>query len=276
MSELGVPLVGLLPAAGRGVRFGASGYIKELFPLLFTSDSDDRILEPRPLCEMALRAIRAAGAERCLVLVSPEKLEVLRVLGSGAGVGLTLAYGVQTVPGGLSHVVRTAAPWLADSDVVFAMPDTIVLPPDALRRTHERRLATGADLTLGVFRMEDPERFGAVEIGADGSVIRILREKTPQRDVKTIWGIVAWSARFTRFCADWDAEAERTAAGERLLSHAFIAAFEQGLRVSACVFEKGLYLDIGTPSGLRAALRSLTEHGLLDQVQAVLDTSSTA
>ena len=90
-----MPLVGLLPAAGRGVRFGASGYIKELFPLLFTSDSDDRILEPRPLCEMALRAIRGAGAERCLVLVSPEKTEVLRVLGAGAGVDLALAYMVQ-------------------------------------------------------------------------------------------------------------------------------------------------------------------------------------
>jgi dTDP-glucose pyrophosphorylase len=124
--------------------------------------------------------------------------------------------------------------------------------------------------------MENPERFGAVEIGADGSVVRILKEKTPQREVKTIWGIVAWSSRFTRFCAEWDAQAERTAAGERLLSHAFIAAFEQGLSVSACVFEKGLYLDIGTPSGLRAALSALTEHGLLDQVQAVLDASSTA
>jgi glucose-1-phosphate thymidylyltransferase len=262
--------VGLLPAAGRGVRFGASGYIKELFPLLFTSDSDDRILEPRPLCEMALRAIRAAGAERCLVLVSPEKLEVLRVLGSGSGVGLTLAYGIQTTPGGLSHVVRTAASWLADSDVVFAMPDTIALPPDALKRTHERRIETGADLTLGVFPMEDPERFGAVEIGPDGGVVRILREKTPQREVKTIWGVVAWSHAFTKFCAEWDEEAERKNPAERLLSHAFIAAFESGMKVSACVFERGLYLDIGTPSGLRAALRSLTEHGLLDQVQAVL------
>jgi glucose-1-phosphate thymidylyltransferase len=263
--------VGLLPAAGRGVRFGASGYIKELFPLLFTSGSDDRILEPRPLCEMALRSIRAAGAERCLVLVSPEKLEVLRVLGSGAAVGLTLAYGVQTVPGGLPHVVRTAAAWLDGADVVFAMPDTIVLPPDALRRTHERRLETGADLTLGIFPMEDPERFGAVEVGPQGEVLRILREKTPQREVKTIWGIAAWSAAFTRFCAEWDAEAEKAASGERLLSLAFIAAFERGLRVSACVFDQGLYLDIGTPTGLRAALRSLTEHGLLEQVQAVLE-----
>src|SRR5512135_2428640 len=41
--------VGFLPAAGRGVRFGSSGYAKELFPLLFEAGSDDKgALEPRP------------------------------------------------------------------------------------------------------------------------------------------------------------------------------------------------------------------------------------
>jgi glucose-1-phosphate thymidylyltransferase len=268
-----VALVGLLPAAGRGVRFGASGYIKELFPLLFTSDSDDRILEPRPLCEMALRAIRASGAERCLVLVSPEKTEVLRVLGSGAAVDLALAYMVQAEPRGLPHVVRCARSWLADADVVFAMPDTIVLPPDALRRTHEFRLQTSADLTLGCFPVDEPERFGPVEVAPDGTILRIL-DKPPHREVNTVWGVCAWSAAFTRFCADWDAQAERERPTERVLSNAFEAARQAGLKVNACVFADGGYLDIGTPRGLREALRSLIERGVLEQVQAALGAIS--
>ncbi len=264
-----MPLVGLLPAAGRGVRFGASGYIKELFPLLFTSDSDDRILEPRPLCEMALRAIRAAGAERCLVLLSPEKTEVLRVLGAGAGVDLALAYMVQAEPRGLPHAVRCARPWLGSADVVFAMPDTIVLPPDALRRVHEFRVQTAADLTLGVFPVDEPERFGPVEVAPDGTILRIL-DKPPHREVRTVWGVCAWSESFTRFCAEWDAVAERERPGERVLSNAFAAARQAGLKVNACAFEDGVYLDIGTPRGLREALRSLIERGVLEQVQAAL------
>jgi glucose-1-phosphate thymidylyltransferase len=265
------PLVGLLPAAGRGVRFGASGYIKELFPLLFTSDSDDRILEPRPLCEMALRAIRAAGAERCLVLVSPEKTEVLRVLGAGAGVDLSLAYVVQAEPRGLPHVVRCARSWLGGADVVFAMPDTIVLPPEALRRVHEFRVKTDADLTLGVFPVEEPERFGPVEVAPDGTILRIL-DKPPHREVKTVWGVCAWSETFTRFCAEWDETAERERPGERVFSNAFEGARQAGLAVNACAFEGGVYLDIGTPRGLREALRSLIERGVLEQVQAALGT----
>lgn len=264
-----VPLVGLLPAAGRGVRFGASGYIKELFPLLFTSDSHDRILEPRPLCEMALRNIRAAGAERCLVLISPEKMEILRVLGAGSGVDLALAYMVQAEPRGLPHAVRCARPWLGAADVVFAMPDTIVLPADALRRVHEFRLKTGADLTLGVFPVDEPERFGPVEVAPDGAILRIL-DKPPHREVKTVWGVCAWAEPFTRFCADWDAAAERERPKERVLGNAFDAARKAGLAVNACVLDDGVYLDIGTPRGLREALRSLIERGVLEQVQAAL------
>jgi glucose-1-phosphate thymidylyltransferase len=261
--------VGLLPAAGRGVRFGASGYIKELFPLLFTSDSDERILEPRPLCEMALRAIRSAGAERCLVLISPEKTEVLRVLVAGAGVDLALAYLVQAEPRGLPHAVRCARSWLDGADVVFAMPDTIVLPPDALRQVHERRVQSGADLTLGVFPVEEPERFGPVEVAPDGAILRIL-DKPPHREVKTVWGVCAWSAAFTDFCAEWDAAAERERPAERVFSNAFEAARQAGLGVNACAFAEGVYLDIGTPRGLREALRSLIERGVLEQVQAAL------
>src|SRR5574341_1179996 len=138
--------------------------MKGLGPVRFTSDSHDRILEPRPLSELALRSIRAAGARRCLVVVSPEKTEVLRVLGGGAGVDLALSYVVQSDPRGLPHVVRVARPWLGDSPVVFAMPDTIVLPPDALQRVHARRVETGADVTIGAFPVEEPERFGPVEV----------------------------------------------------------------------------------------------------------------
>src|SRR5262245_10236483 len=218
---------------------------------------------------MALRWIRAAGAERCLVLVSPEKMEVLRVLGAGGGVGLPLAYVVQAEPRGLPHVVRCAESWLGGSDVVFAMPDTIVLPPDALQRVHAFRLRTGADLTLGVFPVDEPERFGPVEVAPDGTILRIL-DKPSHREVRTVWGVCAWSASFTRFCAQWDAAAERERAAERVLSHAFAAARQAGLAVNACAFEDGVYLDIGTPRGLREALRSLTERGVLDQVQAAL------
>lgn len=258
--------VGLLPAAGRGVRFGASGYIKELFPLLFTAEGDARLLEPRPVCELALRAIRGAGADQCLVLVSPEKAEVLRVLGSGDGLELSLAYLVQPEPRGLPHAVRCARRWLQDADVVFALPDTIVLPRDALARVHAHRRQAGADLALGVFPVEEPERLGPVEMAPDGEVLGI-HDKPGHGRWRNSWGVASWSRRFTDFCSEWD-EARRPGTGEAALGHAFEAARQAGLAVTALLFEDGRFLDIGTPAGLRAALRALATEGALEEFQA--------
>jgi glucose-1-phosphate thymidylyltransferase len=235
--------------------------------LLFEGPSDGHF-EPRPICELALRAIQAAGAERCITVVSREKSELLRVLGQGLDVGLALAYVVQPEPRGLPDVVRCARPWMGDSDTVFAMPDTVFLPGSALAEVQARRIETGADVVLGVFPVDEPERLGPVEIAADGTVLRIYDKpgKTPHANT---WGVASWTARFTAFCCDWaEAQGDRPAGGELVLGHAFEAARKEGLSVGAVLFAEGQFLDIGTPRGLRAALSALATHGVLIGDQA--------
>lgn len=257
--------VGFLPSAGRGVRFGASGYAKELFPLLFEGvGADHGALEPRPIAELALRAIARTGASRCVIVVSPEKLEVARVLGATHD-EMDLAYVVQPSPGGIPNALARARAWLADDDVVFAMPDTIVLPVDALARVHEARIAAGADVMLGVFPTDEPERLGPVELDASGAIVRI-HDKPASAPAKNTWGVASWSPRFTTFCCDWEATRDR--AKEGAIGHAFEAARAAGLDVRATPFASGRFLDIGTPHGLRAALAALVTHGVLVPDQA--------
>lgn len=251
--------VGLLPAAGRGSRFGDVSYVKELFPLPV---ADGGRLVTRPICELSLRAVRAAGAERCVVVVSPAKTDVLRALRDGAEVELALAYAVQPEPRGLPQALRCARPWLDGEEVLFALPDTIVTPQDALAEVRQLRLSTGADLALGVFPVREPERLGPVEIAADGTVLRVL-DKPGDRRVANSWGVACWSPRFTAFCCDWDEARERAgdAGPERALGHAFEAARKAGLSVCARYFPAGRMLDIGTPAGLREALAALDPSG---------------
>ena len=257
------PPIGLLPAAGRALRFGAAGYAKELFPILPASRSPDEAMAPRPICELALEAIRATGAERCMVVVSPEKAEILRVLGHRTGGGLALAYVVQRQPDGLPDAIRCAAPWLDDHDVVFAMPDTVVTPPDGLARVHAHRVATGADLVLGVFPVENPEALGPVVVSSDGRVQRV-EDKPAAPGARNSWAIAAWSARFTELVVAWDLA--RAGERERVLGHVFAAACQAGLDVRAVCFDEpaASFLDIGTPRGLRRALRRLAELGVVD------------
>lgn len=260
------PPVGFLPAAGRGMRFGSSGYAKELYPLFLRdlSGSAGPPSGPRPICELALRAIAAAGAERCVVVISPEKADIPRVLGSGASLGLSIAYVIQPEPLGIPHALHCAQPWLAGCDVLFAMPDTVVLPTDALRRVHSERIARGTTLQLGVFPTQEPERLAPVELAPDGHVRSIL-DKPGHRQILNTWGIASWSAEFTDFCCEFE-QARRSQPRERVIGHAFEAARQAGLPVGALPFPAldGLFLDIGTPQALLEALSTLAERGILD------------
>ncbi len=250
---------GLVPAAGRGARFGSSGYYKELFPLLLARDG---VVTPRPICDFALSSIAKAGAERCVVVVSPQKAEVLRVVGAGPSPSMAVSYAIQAEPQGLPHAVRCARPWLGDGGVVFAMPDVIILPTDALARVEQERARSGADLVLGVFPVDEPERLGPVDVAADGDV-RAIFDKPATTPHRNSWGVASWSAAFTDFCCRWDEEADPSR--ERVLGHVFEAARSSGLRVRAVFFNDGRMLDIGTPAGLAAALRALGEAPTLDE-----------
>jgi glucose-1-phosphate thymidylyltransferase len=254
-------LVGLVPAAGQGTRFGAAGYSKELFPLLLASQDEHAPLAPRPLCELTLRGIEQAGARRCVMIVSPDN-DLVRVLGHRPADALSLAYTVQQNPQGLPHAVRCARPWLGDSDVMLALPDTIILPSDALARVHTARVERGADLALGVFPVDEPERLGPVEISDDGTVLHIY-DKPATTTLRNSWGLASWSARFTEFCCRWDEERE-SQGGERVIGDVFEAARAAGFPVVAVTFDEGRMLDVGTPVGLRSALKILAEQGVVD------------
>lgn len=257
------PLVGLLPAAGRGTRLEPYRSPKELLPLMLRHGPDGTEAIPTPVCHLVLRSMRQAGAQRCVVVISNDKQEIPRTLGSGAEVGLTLAYVHQAEPRGLTDVVRCAQPWLEGADVVFGMPDTVVLPDDAVQRLHQRRLEQGADVMLGVFPTDEPERLAPVDV-AEGGHVRGVHDKPGHRRWLNTWGVLAWGPAFTSFCCEW--ERERAAAGrghEGVISHAMEAARGAGLCVRALEFPAGVFVDLGTPRGLAASLRVLARRGLL-------------
>lgn len=254
--------VGFVPAAGRGTRYCGAHAIKELHPLRLASREPGGEPETRPICALALEAIATAGAERCIIVISPDKVEIQRALGERTKGGMDLSYVVQRTPSGIPRAVGLARGLLAGRDVVLALPDTVHVPCEALLEVHRRRLAERADVMLGVFPVADPSAFGPVEFHTDGTVRRVLDKPAAPAPFNT-WGVASWSPRFTEFCTSWDEEASRRSGGERVLGDAFDAARLGGLRVRACAFPAGGFGDVGTSTGLADVLEILDRHGRL-------------
>jgi glucose-1-phosphate thymidylyltransferase len=243
--------IGILPAAGLGTRLHPSLYPKELLPVAFAAEGESREVRPALAIELALHAMRSAGVTRCHVIVSEAKWEILRYLGDGQRFGLDVAYLMQVEPRGLADAVDQAYAWTKAANVCMVMPDTVLEPRDAVGQVMAQLVAQSADLVLGVFPAEHPERLGPVRFAADGRVFEVL-EKPEVTDLRHVWGVAAWTPAFSELLHQTLTGAAREA--HPSLSPIFDLAIRQGMNVRAHHFPAGLYIDIGTPEGLRNAL----------------------
>jgi glucose-1-phosphate thymidylyltransferase len=252
-------LASLIPAAGRGSRLGSIPCSKEIMPLGFRYQSgaeEGQEWQPVTAIETHLQGHRAAGAERCCVIIGRSKHDVVYYLGSGGRHGLSIAYLFQDELRGMPFALDLARPWVGQATVLFSMPDTLITPGRVFTDLAEYHRQRSADVTLGLFYTDRPEKFGMVRLGPDGRPIDFV-DKPQETDLRLMWGMAAWSPRFAEFMHRYLAQLPMQAP-ECVLSDVFLAAMREGqLSLDALVFPKGHYHDIGTPASFQAAVYEL-------------------
>jgi glucose-1-phosphate thymidylyltransferase len=263
--------VGVLPAAGRGSRLAPLRYPKELLPITYepAPGGDGTGVRARAVAEYALAAIASADADRVILVVAPWKLDVLNYFGDGRHVGLEISYLYQEEARGLPYALDLARSWTRGDHVVFAMPDTITTPWDALARLRARYCATGADLALAVFPAAEPERLGPVLL--DGERVVAVYDKPAEPPAANTWGAAIWSDAFADLLheglAGWDGSAgsgpgpgpvsrpgSGPGPGEPVIGHYFDLAVRRGLKVIGVPIADGSFEDAGTRVGILRCL----------------------
>lgn len=250
-------LVGLLPAAGRGTRLGPIPCSKEIMPLGFEAVGGDGKAPWRPVTaiESHLRALRSAGASRAVVVIGETKADVVRYVGDGEPYGLPVAYVYQRQLRGMPFALDLARPWLTGATVLFAMPDTLVHPGGTMALLAARHLANGADVTLGLFHTTTPHKFGMVDLDERGRA-RGFVDKPARTHLELMWGLAAWSPRFTDFLHG-HLTGLSEGGPECVLSDVFAAGLVERLRIEGTILAGSAYHDIGTPEDFQAVVRAL-------------------
>lgn len=161
---------GIILAGGSGTRLHPATLAvnKQLLPVY-----------DKPMVYYPLSVLMLAGIREVLIISSPEFLGSYRSLfGDGAAFGLTMSYAEQPRPEGLAQAFTIAADsgFLAEGEgAALVLGDNIFFGahlPDLLSRAVARE--SGA--TVFSTRVEDPERYGVVELG-DGNRALSLEEK---------------------------------------------------------------------------------------------------
>lgn len=158
---------GIILAGGSGTRLYpiTMGLSKQLLPLY-----------DKPMIYYPLSVLMLAGIREIAIITTPQDADQFqRLLGDGSQWGLTFTYIAQPSPDGLAQAYLLAEDFLGGSPSAMVLGDNIFFGhglPEVLASAD----ATVTGGTVFGYRVADPERYGVVEFGADGTVRQIIEK----------------------------------------------------------------------------------------------------
>jgi len=172
---------GMMLAGGAGTR---------LFPLSQVSSKQLQAVYDKPMIYYPLATLMNAGIREIHLISSPADLPIFeRVLGDGSQWGIDLSYGVQPNPGGIAQAVLIGEEFVRDQPFTLILGDNIFHGPIGLDN-EVAEFASGA--VIWGYPVEDPERYGVVEIDNSGSVLSIEEKPNSPRSELAVPGLYVY------------------------------------------------------------------------------------
>jgi glucose-1-phosphate thymidylyltransferase len=158
---------GIVLAGEPGVEFAPMTKIisKQIFPIY-----------DKPMIYYPISVLLSASIKDILIISTPEDISLYeKLLGDGKKLGVSFSYKVQESPRGIIDAFIIGEDFIGDDGVCLILGDNVFCGQDlsaVLRNAKSRRVGA----TILGYPVEDPERFGVVEFGANGEIVS-LEEK---------------------------------------------------------------------------------------------------
>jgi mannose-1-phosphate guanylyltransferase len=232
--EAGAPRA-LLLTAGLGTR---------LRPLTYLRAKAAVPINGEPLVARAIRWLARAGIRDQVLNLHYRPETIAAIVGDGAAFGVRVRYSWEQPVLGSAGGPRRALPLLVDgrADDVFLIVNADTLTDLDLHAIVERHRASGALLTMALIENPRPDRYGGVQVSADGWVTGFTRARDSGLNAQTGFhfiGVQVAKAEAFADLADGIPAESVNALYPRLIA--------RNPKAIAAHISTAAFLDIGTP-----------------------------
>lgn len=252
--KIPLPVVGVVPMAGQATRLPGLPCSKEIIPVRFSHSPHNRQQPSRAVCEHLLGQMQCAGIQDIYIVIRDGKWDIPAFLGDGSRLGLHLAYLMMERPFGTPYSVDQACTFVRDRRVALGFPDMCFNHPQIFTTLLAHQETSGADLVLGIFPADRPEKVDMLELDADHRITQLVIKPT-ETTLQHTWGVAVWTPVFTEFMHTFLETHQLTAdqSPELYIGDVALAAIQAGMDVQGVSVSDQPFIDIGTRKDLQRA-----------------------
>ncbi len=157
---------GIILAGGAGTR---------LYPLTMVTSKQLLPVYNKPMIFYPLSTLMLAGIRDILIISTPvDTPNFIRLLGDGSDYGVNISYAVQPSPDGLAQAFIIGEEFIGDDECAMVLGDNIFYGGGLIERLKKaRENAENGYATVFGYYVDDPERFGIMEIDESENILSV-------------------------------------------------------------------------------------------------------
>ena len=177
---------GIILAGGKGSRLAPLTHAisKQLLPVY-----------DKPMIYYPLSVLILSGVREVLIVTNPEDESAFRrLLGDGSALGMRIEYKPQPSPDGIAQSLLLGESFLDGAPSVVVLGDNLFFAPGFSQIVKAAAARTTGATVFG-YPVADPQRYGVVEIGANGEALSIEEKPEHPRSRFAVTGLYFYDER---------------------------------------------------------------------------------
>lgn len=231
---------GIILAGGSGTRLHPATLAinKQLIPVY-----------DKPMIYYPLSVLMQAGIRDILIISSPEHLDSYkRLFSDGDSLGLQIKYAVQEKPEGLAQAFTIGEEFIGSENVALVLGDNIFFGA-GLGGLLEKACHRKFGATVFAYEVEDPERYGVVELATDGHALSLEEKPEKPKSRFAVTGLYFYDNKVVEYAKDL----KPSKRGEYEITDLNRVYMEQGSLFVEVMSRGYAWLDTGTHDSLLEA-----------------------